>query len=359
MANSKLSRQALVASLNLCGHRWWVGGFAPPRVRPLSSTSPQTRPFSLAAPQTRPLSTRQQTSSHSAVVGSQLGGSAGEAQQLAMLYCPELTKAECRVDFRQPAEQARSEDCPVVLLLGWAGASHRNLSKYAELYLELGLPTAQFILSTRHIFRDSHQVPELMDRLAEQLGERGLLSRPLFIHCLSDTGVMCYQGLSLVRPSLKVRGVVWDSCPGPYPEVTPARVFAFLMVNWLCSSKDGLGLAGGLHSSYRLLLDRAWPNLLRKWKGLPVDLNLINGVWCGHFGRDHYKAFPHIPELFLYSNKDFYLSKSYLERKVISLRSERASSTAVLFPGSAHVAHLRKHKKAYKNQVTKFVKANM
>ena len=137
-----------MASLNLCGHRWWVGGFAPPRVRPLSSTSPQTRPFSLAAPQTRPLSTRQQTSSHSAVVGSQLGGSAGEAQQLAMLYCPELTKAECRVDFRQPvmfhvtcsvllldgtvlqAEEARSEDCPVVLLLGWAGASHRNLSKY-------------------------------------------------------------------------------------------------------------------------------------------------------------------------------------------------------------------------------------
>ena len=59
--------------------------------------------------------------------------------------------------------------------------------------------------------------------------------------------------------------------------MTPARVFAFLMVNWLCSSKDGLGLAGGLHSSYRLLLDRAWPNLLRKWKGLPVDLNLING----------------------------------------------------------------------------------
>ena len=106
--------------------------------------------------------------------------------------------------------------------------------RYAELYLELGLPTAQFILSTRHIFRDSHQVqlqgcrkrvnnrvqvPELMDRLAEQLGERGLLSRPLFIHCLSDTGVMCYQGLSLVRPSLEVRGVVWDSCPGPYPEV--------------------------------------------------------------------------------------------------------------------------------------------
>merc|ERR1739838_1164731 len=55
------------------------------------------------------------------------------------------------------------------------------------------------------------------------------------------------------------------------------------------------------------LLDRAWPNLLRKWKGLPVDLNLINGVWCGHFGRDHYKAFPHIPELFLYSVSLIYL----------------------------------------------------
>ena len=33
------------------------------------------------------------------------------------------------------AEQARSENCPVVLLLGWAGASHRNLSKYVEYVL--------------------------------------------------------------------------------------------------------------------------------------------------------------------------------------------------------------------------------
>ena len=46
---------------------------------------------------------------------------------------------------------------------------HKNLGKYSTLYEEAGFTTVQFILPTRHIFRDTNQVPELMGQMMEQL----------------------------------------------------------------------------------------------------------------------------------------------------------------------------------------------
>ena len=34
-----------------------------------------------------------------------------------------------------------------------------------------------------------------------------------------------------------------------------------------------------LYSSYQLLEERVWPSYLRKRKGLPVELNKIDGEW--------------------------------------------------------------------------------
>ena len=46
---------------------------------------------------------------------------------------------------------------PLVLLFGWAGASHKNLSKYSEIYLKTGCTTCQYILSTRYfVFKITH-----------------------------------------------------------------------------------------------------------------------------------------------------------------------------------------------------------
>ena len=41
------------------------------------------------------------------------------------------------------------------------------------------------------------------------------------------------------------------------------------------------------------------------------------GIWAGHFARDHCFLRPGTPELFLYSNNDYYLSYQYLERNVL------------------------------------------
>lgn len=266
-----------------------------------------------------------------------------------------ISAPDTKVDVRYGGVALDPADAPVVLLFGWAGASFKNLGKYASLYQKAGCYTAQYILPTRHIFRDTTEVPEVMGLVWQQIEEAGLADRQLFIHCLSDTGVMCYQGLdiALARQGVKPNrgGVVWDSCPGPYPECTMARVMAFLLINWMCCLRDGLGMSRSLYSSYRLLVERVWPSYLRKRKGLPVELSKIEGQWCGHFGLEHAHR---IPELFLYSKKDFYLPYTYLEGVVLASRKNREFKS-VCFPSSPHVAHYRYFPKEYAKHVQTFV----
>ena len=85
---------------------------------------------------------------------------------------------------------------------------------------------------------------------------------------------------------------------------------------------------------------------------------MFPGIWSGHWGRDHYKLYPAVSELFLYSNSDYYLPARYLEQTALAARdAESASYTAVKFSGSAHVAHLRKHKEEYRRHVRQFIDA--
>jgi len=250
---------------------------------------------------------------------------------------------------------------PLTLLFGWAGSNDKNLAKYSNIYLNQGCTTAQMTLPTSHIFRVTEEVPEVMSEVVDQLEEVGIRERPLLVHCLSDTGIMCYQGLQLAtRGKLDVRGVVWDSCPGPRPEITIPRVAALLAVNWYCARKDGLNSTDAAVSSYRLLIERGWPNLLRRLHGKQLELSVIQGVWAGHFGRDHFQLHKEVAELFLYSNSDYYLPQKYLESEVLEKRRrEGARFSATRFSGSAHVQHLRKHPAKYEAAVVDFLKRTM
>ena len=44
------------------------------------------------------------------------------------------------------------------------------------------------------------------------------------------------------------------------------------------------------------------------------------GVWAGHFGRDHFQLHKEVAELFLFSNSDYYLPQKYLESEVLEKR---------------------------------------
>ena len=148
-----------------------------------------------------------------------------------------------------------------------------------------GCTTVQYTLPKRHLFRDTDQVPDIMDNVLTQLDEYNICNRPVYVHCLSDTGVMCYQGLDVAArrlgKDLNIQGVVWDSCCGPYPQVTVLRVLVFTAVWFLCCLQDWTGGEASLKdcfvSSYEMLRDIFIPALVIKWEGKPNPFCLIEG----------------------------------------------------------------------------------
>ena len=62
------------------------------------------------------------------------------------------------------------------------------------------------------------------------------------------------------------------------------------------------------------------------------------GVWSGHFGRDHFQLHKEVEELFLYSNSDYYLPQKYLESEVLQRRrKEGARFSATRSPIPSHI----------------------
>ena len=126
-----------------------------------------------------------------------------------------------------------------------------------------GCTTVQYSLPTRHLFRDTDQVPDIMDNVLTQLEQYNICNRPVYVHCLSDTGAMCYQGLDIAakrsRKDLNIQGVVWDSCCGPYPEVTMVRMLVLTAVWFLSCFRDWTSweasLKDSLLSSYVMITD--------------------------------------------------------------------------------------------------------
>ena len=65
------------------------------------------------------------------------------------------------------------------------------------------------------------------------------------------------------------------------------------------------------------------------------------------------------PELFLYSKSDFYVPHTFIEEEVIKRHIEAGRNvTTKCWNKSAHVCHLKKHKKSYIEEVHNFLDAS-
>jgi len=144
----------------------------------------------------------------------------------------EVLKTHINLEIQQPSsDQTRShssgsQKTPLVLLFGWEDSSHHSMAKYSEIYREAGCTTVQYILPVKYIFDYTEKVPELMKSFLIKLqDEEEIHKRPVYIHCLSDTGLMCYKGLQIENQrrksmldngeSLNINGVVFDSSAEP------------------------------------------------------------------------------------------------------------------------------------------------
>jgi len=242
---------------------------------------------------------------------------------------------------------------PQVVLFGWAGASPKNLAKYGELYSEIGCPTVQYILPTRFIFRHTEQAFEAVADVLDQIDP----GRKTVVHCLSDTGVLSFQGLSIAASfagsDFKPAGIIWDSCPGPRPHVTMPRMVVLTAINWLARMRDGMTLSQAITSSYIDFRDLGLKNFARRMQGLETKISCMEEVWAGYWARDLKSD---VPELFIHSESDYYVSAKYIESDVLPHRRQNAKEVTVCkFGKSPHVGHLRVHKDVYTRHVQQLV----
>jgi len=261
-------------------------------------------------------------------------------------------------------KRAEDPEAPIVFVFGWAGAQHKHLDKYSQIYRKREFTTVAFTLGTDYVLNTTELIPGLIEEEIENLlKEINIFENQVFIHCLSDAGVMMYQGLMATsagrRLQPQIRGVVWDSCLAPYPEITMTRLPVFVLIAWLLARRDGMTEIEAARFCQAAIKDQGIPGLLARWRGEKMQLSLIDGTWCGDWGRDHYKLYPGVPEMFMYSNLDFYLRPKYLEKTALAPRRDAgAVFTAVKFDWSLHVSHLRKYPAPYNRHIQQFVATN-
>ena len=216
-----------------------------------------------------------------------------------------------------------SSNKPVVILFGWAGASVKNLSKYGQVYRDYGCPTIEYILPTRFIFRHSEQAFEAVEDVFSEVEKHK--NRKTIVHCLSDTGVLTFQGLTIAAEvkdkDFKPSGIVWDSCLGPRPKVTIPRTMILTAINWLSRMRDGMTLAEAVRSSATDFRDLGWRNFLRRLKGLEAKISCMNDIWAGYWARD-LKTNAH--ELLIYSKTDLYVPSTYIDTEMVPSRLKLA-----------------------------------
>lgn len=131
--------------------------------------------------------------------------------------------------------QAKSgRGAPVVVMLGWWGASPSALRKYSELYHEAGFDVVEYTAPASVLFAGKSAQDRAGRKLLGWIGERYSGAVPVTVHALSNNGCMVLLALARVarrEPRQhgwmlgRMQGVVLDSAPGDLTFATGLSAF--------------------------------------------------------------------------------------------------------------------------------------
>ncbi|CAA6661380.1 unnamed protein product [Spirodela intermedia] len=238
------------------------------------------------------------------------------------------------------------------VLLGWLGAEHKHLRRYAEMYKERGIRTVSFVVPVGELVLDLGKGMEgRIARLATELaawaegGEADGRERKLLFHTFSNTGWFTYGAIleSLRSRSdvlEKIRGCVVDS--GADPEINPQVWAAGFSAAYSRSAVYGECIGGDAQAAVRQgLSELIVLSILEKFFSLVLRLPDVNqrlSKIISILSKDQ----PPCPQLYLYSSAD----------RVIPARSVHAHDFRV----SPHVDHLRAFPLIYSAKLYDFLK---
>ncbi|HJL17864.1 MAG TPA: DUF829 domain-containing protein [Sandaracinaceae bacterium LLY-WYZ-13_1] len=229
-----------------------------------------------------------------------------------------------------------------VAILGWAGATERQLRSVVRWYEARG---ATCVTHRAHVFRAMARPDgwHLEGRiLAGKLDGAG----PIVVHLFSNAGFWTWAAaLQAMNPATRarVRAAILDSAPGFPPRIGPtfyARYSAMAMMPMVLRA---LGRPPALH--HRWLTPPVWA-FMRLWYHLsPIQRRAAERSL--HVVRAA-SAWPHLA---LYSGADALVPVEHVEAFLATL----PAVTRWRFEGSGHVRHMVQHRRAYFEAVGGFL----
>ncbi|GAQ84916.1 hypothetical protein KFL_002120100 [Klebsormidium nitens] len=244
------------------------------------------------------------------------------------------------------------ENAPIVVLFGWMSCERRHISTYTRLYHECGWDALAVRPGTLNLWlpgRALRLALQVLDTLLERT-QGGL--RPLVFAAFSGGAKACLY---------KLWQVLLDQCPEVDPEACQKyRPLQSCIVGQIYDSspidfvsKIGVRFLshppGGQQSTARFLAA----------KGTAI---VLDGLFKGHFEadrRDFWQTLERAavlqPLLLLYSRDDPLAPAERIDEFVANVRKVGADVTAVTWPQSLHVGHLRLHRDDYRTAVSEFL----
>lgn len=237
------------------------------------------------------------------------------------------------------------ENNKIVLLFGWFGSTHKNLSKYSQYYKKLGFTTVQFTPSNFDITNTDHYIIKMKSiiHILEKTFHLTKLKPNLYIHVFSNHGLKNYLALLDIieedqykHINILIKGVIKDSCP---VNITPRASATAVTAHY----KNPIYLWIGYSFFYIIF----WIFLtMRSFFAKPINDSI--GIYKLKKKVDH-------PSLFIYSVQDSITDHLFLEDFI---QEKKGDIYTKKFHHSKHVSHYLSFPEEYEKEIQQFVKRN-
>ncbi|CAI2317010.1 unnamed protein product [Caenorhabditis sp. 36 PRJEB53466] len=252
----------------------------------------------------------------------------------------------------------------VVGVLGWAGATDKNVAKYSDVYQKKGYTTVQFTAAPiikGWGTKESREVRHLAETLDSVLINP---SNRLIFHCFSMNGFLTLTSLDAQYPHLKLfekcDGLFLDSCPASFSGFSVRNLVSHALV--MDHVYDGLiknknFLTSNAYRFYkRLETAKFGYQLLRDHFMVTSGISRLEDASPYHYALNHPCLPPIITSVF--SDADAVCSASQIDlfNTLAAQRTDkRREVSTVRLTDSAHVEHFRKYPKLYLQKMEEFM----
>ncbi|KFM29155.1 Transmembrane protein 53 [Auxenochlorella protothecoides] len=234
---------------------------------------------------------------------------------------------------------------PLVVLMGWVGASDRALGKYARVLADWGYPSVRSVVPTAYVLcGQAGACDAWAQSMLDFMHDQGLVQgRPLVLYAFSNGGAAIVASMARICRSEdrykslwpRVAACIFDSAPAQGSPAMRHRVLNTIVPPGLSRTAWALRLH--------------WQNL----KDMMSSRSFQDDFWTEMLNLG--SAPPHMPLLYLYSADDPLTDAAKLDALLAQKRALGHDVTARRWASSPHVMHFKDHPEEYLARLSAFL----